>query len=76
MEQYQTFKATVWTTNGEEVVADWKMAVTNPTVDWDRIGNSFYRKVKLFESLFDQELELENYVIAGAPYCGAIGASK
>ena len=52
------------------------MATTNPTVDWDRIGNSFYRKVKLYESLFDQELELENYVIAGAPYCGAIGASK
>lgn len=49
--------------------------MSNPTADWERIGDEFYRKVKLYDAIFDQELELENYVIAGAPYGGAIGTA-
>ncbi len=44
-----------------------------PTSEWERVGDRFYRKVKLYEAVFDQDLELENYVVAGAPYGGAIG---
>lgn len=49
--------------------------MANPTADWERVGDRYYRKVKLYDAVFDQDLELENYVIAGAPYGGAIGRS-
>lgn len=48
--------------------------MSNPTADWERVGDRFYRKIKLYDAVFDQDLELENYVIAGAPYAGAIGS--
>lgn len=47
--------------------------MSNPTADWEKVGDRFYRKVKLYDAVFDQELELENYVVAGAPYGGATG---
>lgn len=47
--------------------------MSNPTANWERVGDRFYRKIKLYDAVFDQDLELENYVIAGAPYSGAIG---
>ena len=50
--------------------------MSSPTLDWERVGDSFYRKVKLYEAVFDQDLELENYIVAGAPYGGAIGTDK
>ncbi|KAL8860018.1 MAG: hypothetical protein Q9178_003567 [Gyalolechia marmorata] len=46
--------------------------MSNPTADWERVGDRFYQKVKLYDAVFDQDLELENYVVAGAPYGGAI----
>ena len=49
--------------------------MTSPTVDWERVGDRFYRRVKLYEAVFDPELELENHLIAGAPYAGALGIS-
>ena len=49
--------------------------MSNPTAGWERVGNRFYRKIKLYDAVFDQDLELENYVIAGAPYSGAIGTT-
>jgi len=49
------------------------MSFSNPTLDWERCGDSFYRKTKVYDALFDQDLELENYVIAAAPFGGAIG---
>ena len=48
--------------------------MANPTADWERVGDRFYRKIKLYDAVFDQDLELENYIIDGAPYGGAIGA--
>lgn len=44
-----------------------------PTSDWEKVGDRFYRKVKLYDAVFDPDLELENYIVAGAPYGGAIG---
>ena len=46
--------------------------MSKPTADWERVGDRFYRKIQLYTSVFDQDLELENYCIAGAPYSGAI----
>lgn len=47
--------------------------MASPTVDWERVGDRYYRKTKLYDAVFDEDLELENYVIAGAPYGGALG---
>ena len=49
--------------------------MSNPTADWGKVGDGFYRKIKLYDAIFDQDLELENYVIVGAPCAGAIGTS-
>ena len=47
--------------------------MSNPTANWEMVGDQFYRKVKLYDAVFEQDLELENYIIAGAPYGGALG---
>ena len=49
--------------------------MSNPTAGWEKVGDRFYRKIKLYDAIFDQDLELENHIIAGAPYAGAIGTS-
>lgn len=49
--------------------------MSNPTAGWERVGDRFYRKTKLYDAVFDEDLELENHVIAGAQYAGAIGLS-
>ncbi|KAL4965505.1 tethering complex subunit VPS16 [Aspergillus stella-maris] len=48
------------------------MAPNNPLANWERLGTSFYRKVPVYYSVFDDDVELENYIVAGAPYGGAI----
>lgn len=49
--------------------------MSNPTAGWERVGDRFYRKTKLYDAVFDEDLELENHVIAGSQYAGAIGLS-
>ena len=48
-------------------------AATHPTAGWERVGDRFYRKTQLYTAIFDQDLDLENYIVAGAPYGGAPG---
>jgi hypothetical protein len=45
----------------------------NPTADWEKLGERYYRKVQLYTEVFDRDLELENHIVTGAPYGGAIG---
>ena len=47
--------------------------MSKPTADWERVGDRFYRKTQVYTSVFDPHLELENYVVTGAPYSGAVG---
>lgn len=49
------------------------MTLANPRAGWEKVGDQFYRKVQLYESVFDADLELENYFVAGAPFSGALG---
>lgn len=49
------------------------MAPPNPRADWERLGDRFYQKVRIYDGIFDEDLELENYVVAAAPYAGALG---
>ncbi|KAL2024702.1 hypothetical protein VTK56DRAFT_6903 [Thermocarpiscus australiensis] len=48
------------------------MEVAHPTAGWEQLGERFYRKIQLYTQVFDQDLDLDNYVVAGAPYGGAI----
>lgn len=52
-----------------------KMDATHPTAGWEKVGDRFYRKIQLYTAVFDQDLELDNYIVAGALYGGAIGES-
>jgi len=49
------------------------MEATNPTAGWEAVGDRFYRKTQLYTAVFDQDLDLDNYIVAGAPYGGAVG---
>ena len=49
------------------------MAPSNPRANWEKVGDQFYRKIRIYDAVFDEDLELENFIIAGAPYGGAIG---
>ncbi|KAL2169766.1 hypothetical protein VTG60DRAFT_5662 [Thermothelomyces hinnuleus] len=48
------------------------MDVAHPTAGWEQLGERFYRKIQLYTQVFDQDLDLDNYLVAGAPYGGAI----
>ncbi|KAH9906444.1 vacuolar protein sorting-associated protein 16 [Xylariomycetidae sp. FL2044] len=48
------------------------MEPTNPTDGWEKVGDRFYRKTQLYTAIFDQDLDLDNYILAGAPYGGAL----
>lgn len=45
----------------------------HPTEGWEQVGERFYRKIALYTAIFDEDLDLDNYIVAGAPYAGAIG---
>lgn len=47
--------------------------VPKPTEGWEKVGDRFYRKIQLYSAVFDPDVELENYLISGAPYSGALG---
>jgi hypothetical protein len=46
--------------------------MSKSTANWEKVGKGFYRKTQLYTQVFDEDLELENYLIAGAPYSGAV----
>ncbi|KAM7184324.1 putative vacuolar protein sorting-associated protein 16 [Rhypophila sp. PSN 637] len=48
------------------------MEVAHPTAGWEQVGERFYRKTQLYSQVFDQDLDLDSYIVAGAPYSGAI----
>lgn len=50
--------------------------MSKPTTNWDKVGDKFYRRIQLYDSIFDPDLELENYTVTGAPYSGAVGTHQ
>ncbi|TLD04900.1 uncharacterized protein PgNI_09463 [Pyricularia grisea] len=44
----------------------------SPTAGWEQVGDKYYRKVQLYTEVFDLDLDLDNYVVAGAPDGGAV----
>lgn len=49
------------------------MESTHPTAGWEKVGDRFYRKTQLYTAVFDLDLDLDNFFVAGAPYGGAVG---
>jgi hypothetical protein len=47
--------------------------MSSPRATWARIGQKYFRKIELYSDVFDEDLELENYTVVGAPYGGALG---
>ncbi|KAI8966780.1 vacuolar protein sorting-associated protein 16 [Daldinia sp. FL1419] len=52
------------------------MEATHPTAGWEKVGDRFYRKTQLYTAIFDQDLDLDNYIVAGAPYGGAVAICR
>ncbi|KAI9837217.1 MAG: hypothetical protein M1819_000291 [Sarea resinae] len=50
--------------------------MANPTAEWDRVGDRFYRKVQLYTAIFDDDLDLDDYSVIGAPYAGALALHR
>lgn len=50
--------------------------MSNPREHWSQVGDKFYRKTPLYTDVFDEDLDLENYVVTGAPYSGAVGTNN
>ncbi|WYZ39921.1 hypothetical protein EsH8_IV_000262 [Colletotrichum jinshuiense] len=48
------------------------MEASHPAAGWENVGDKWYRKIQLYTEVFDQDLDLDNYVVAGAPYGGAL----
>ncbi|KAI3536144.1 hypothetical protein CABS03_05346 [Colletotrichum abscissum] len=48
------------------------MEASHPAAGWENVGEKWYRKVQLYTEVFDQDLDLDNYIVAGAPYGGAL----
>lgn len=51
------------------------METRNPRAEWESLGDKWFRKTQLYTAVFDQDLDLDNYIVAGAPYGGALGVS-
>ena len=48
-------------------------AMATATADWRKVGDQYYRKIQVYNDVFDPDLELDNYIVTGAPYSGAVG---
>ena len=47
--------------------------VSHPQANWESVGSKWFRKTQLYTAVFDQDLDLDNYIVACAPYAGALG---
>lgn len=46
------------------------------TANWNYLGNQFYKKFEICQMLWNGIINLEDYVIAAAPYGGPIGRCR
>ncbi|KAK0388462.1 hypothetical protein NLU13_4706 [Sarocladium strictum] len=48
------------------------MDTLQPRADWEAIGEKWFRKTQTYTAVFDPDLDLDNYVLVGAPFAGAV----
>lgn len=51
------------------------MDTLQPRADWEAVGDKWFRKTQTYTAVFDPDLDLDNYILVGAPFGGAIGTS-
>lgn len=51
------------------------MDTLHARADWESVGDRWFRKTQQYTAVFDQDLDLDNYIVTGAPYAGALGKS-
>ncbi|ROT38451.1 vacuolar protein sorting-associated protein [Sodiomyces alkalinus F11] len=52
------------------------MDISHPAAGWDSVGEKWFRKTQLYTEVFDQDVDLDNYIVAGAPYGGALALHR
>lgn len=48
------------------------MDTLHARADWERVGDRWFRKTQQYTQVFDAALDLDAYVVAAAPYAGAL----
>lgn len=51
------------------------MSHNSATAGWERVEDKYYRTIQLYSALWDPDFDLSDYIVAGAPYGGALGSS-
>lgn len=49
------------------------MTTNSATAGWEQVEDKYYRKILLYSALWDPDFDLSDYIVAGAPYGGALG---
>lgn len=49
------------------------MTTDSATAGWEQVEDKYYRKILLYSALWDADFDLSDYIVAGAPYGGALG---
>ncbi|GFP58908.1 probable vacuolar protein sorting-associated protein 16 homolog [Trichoderma asperellum] len=48
------------------------MDTLHARADWERVGDKWFRKTEQYTAVFGQDLDLDGYIVTGAPYAGAL----
>ncbi|KAM6484135.1 vacuolar sorting protein [Trichoderma sp. SZMC 28011] len=48
------------------------MDTLHARADWERVGDKWFRKTEQYTAVFGQDLDLDAFVVTGAPYAGAL----
>jgi WD40 repeat protein len=51
------------------------MDTLHARADWERVGDKWFRKTEQYTAVFGQDLDLDGYIVTGAPYAGALALS-
>lgn len=49
------------------------MTTDSATAGWEQVEDKYYRKILLYSTLWGADFDLSDYIVAGAPYGGALG---
>lgn len=52
------------------------MDTLHPRAEWESVGDRWFHKTQVYTEVFDQDLDLDNYIVSGAPYAGALGKKR
>ncbi|CAG9993459.1 unnamed protein product [Clonostachys byssicola] len=48
------------------------MDALHPTSEWESVDGKWFRKTQLYTEVFEQDRDLDNFIVVGAPFAGAL----